>query len=235
MPDVPELLPQDRMAGEKETTGLYLSGHPMDEYRQMLKGANVVPIGQIMESFAENSGKFSDEQIVTVAGVIQTVRSRMTRNNTMMAYLTLEDDTGAIELLAFSSALRQYDSILRENNPVMITGKISVRDEKEPQMILNAARLLLEYDDPVLQETRQMNGETDLLLAPNQRLYLKLEDMQGRNFRKTRAILRLFPGMTQVVLVDAQTGKRYGARCGPDSAMLEELRQILGVKNVVIK
>lgn len=137
------------MAGEKETTGLYLSGHPMDAYRPMLKNAHVASIGDIMTSFAEGADRYQDEQVVTVAGVIQSIRTRPTRNGSLMAYIVLEDDTAAMEMLAFSSILRRYDSFLKENQPVMITGKLTVRDEKDPQLMVDRARLLLDSEEPI--------------------------------------------------------------------------------------
>ena len=231
MPDVPELPPQERMAGEKETTGLYLSGHPMDAYRPMLKNAHVASIGDIMTSFAEGADRYQDEQVVTVAGVIQSIRTRPTRNGSLMAYIVLEDDTAAMEMLAFSSILRRYDSFLKENQPVMITGKLTVRDEKDPQLMVDRARLLLDSEEPIPLPDLPPRSQ----LAPDQRLYLRVDKLDSRDFRKTRAMLNLFPGLTQVILVAADTGKRYGTRCDPEPGMLQELRRVLGEKNVVIK
>ena len=92
------------MLMEKETTGIYLSGHPMDDYRHLLKGTHVVPIGALMDE--ENP--YRDDQIVSVAGVVQNVKMKTTRNNSMMAYVTVEDDTASLEMLAFSNVLTQY-------------------------------------------------------------------------------------------------------------------------------
>ena len=238
LPDVPELLPQDLMAGEKETTGLYLSGHPMDEYRPLLKNSHVVPIGAILSSFAESDGRFCDEQIVTVAGIVQSLRSRTTRNNSMMAYVVVEDDTAAMEMLAFAQTLQRYDSFLKENSPVMITGRISVRDEKEPQMVIQEVKLLLLDDNPTLaaaQRRAQQQERGRVTLQAGQRLYLKVESVDGVAFRKTRAILNLFPGSVPVIILAADTGKRYGTTCDLETGMLEELRQVLDSKNVMIK
>ena len=238
LPDIPELLPQDKMAGEKETTGLYLSGHPMDEYRPLLKHSHVVPIGAILSSFMEDDGRFADEQTVTVAGIVQSFRTRTTRNNSLMAYVVVEDDTGAMEMLAFASTLQRYDSFLQENCPVMITGRISVRDEKEPQMIINEAKPLSLEDDPVLQQAAQTlrrQEREQVQVQTGQRLYLKVSGVESVAGRKTRAILNLFPGQVPVIILDAETGKRYGGQCAPEAGMLTELQMLLGAKNVVIK
>ncbi|MBQ5748761.1 MAG: DNA polymerase III subunit alpha, partial [Oscillospiraceae bacterium] len=124
IPDLPELSRQELMAMEKETTGLYLTGHPMDDYRQMLRGANVAPIGEIMESFANHTGEYEDEQNVSIAGIVETIKMKTTKNNSMMAYVTLEDDTGVIEMIVFSNALTQYGNLLAANSAVVINSTV---------------------------------------------------------------------------------------------------------------
>ncbi len=223
VPDLPELSRRDLMAMEKETTGLYLSGHPMDEYRNKLSGTRVIPIGKIMASFAEADGQFLDEQIVSIAGIVQSVRMKTTRNHSMMAYIMLEDDTGAMELLAFSNTLEQYGTYLKENSAVILVGKLSVRDEKEPQMIVNRAR-------PI------GDGETAGQAAPQQQtLYLRLRSQNDPNLRKVKAILSMFPGEGKTVLFFADTRIRYGSTCSPRQDMLEELAALLGPDSVVLK
>ena len=105
VPELPEIAPQERMAMEKEVTGLYLSGHPMDGYRSQLRARGVAAIGEILTCFEEGEDTYADGQNVQIAGIIQQMKMKTTRNNTIMAYVTLEDDTGDMELLAFSSAV----------------------------------------------------------------------------------------------------------------------------------
>jgi hypothetical protein len=153
LPDLPEFTAQELMSMEKETTGLYLSGHPMDAYREAARRKGAVSIGALMADFAQEGGptRFADEQRVTVAGIISRYKTKTTRNNSLMAYVTLEDDTGAMELLVFSRTLGESGSYIRENSPVIVSGKISVRDEKEPQILCDTLRpitdTIQEYDD----------------------------------------------------------------------------------------
>ena len=220
VPDLPEIAPNELMQMEKETIGLYLSGHPMDEYRKQLKGMGIVPIMQIMESFENEDGIFRDDQVVRIAGIVETVRMKTTRSNSMMAYVTLEDDTGAIELLAFSNVIARSGSYLKENMPVIVEGRLSVRDEKAPQMVINGISLISE----VAQQPQ----------TP-QKLYLKVPTENSVADRKTRAILNMFPGELPVVLYFADTGVRRGTRCSLREDMLRELNEILGKNNVVLK
>ena len=222
VPELPELAKNDLMQMEKETIGLYLSGHPMDEYRRQLKGSGVVPILRIMESLENGDGVFRDEQIVRVAGIVEKVRMKTTRSNSMMAYVTLEDDTASIELLAFSNVIARSGSYLKENMAIVAEGRISVRDEKAPQMVLNEARPLSEVAEAAP-------------AAQAQKLYLKLPAENGAEDRKTRAILNMFPGDLPTVLYFADSGVRRGTRCMLRADMLAELRALLGEKNVVLK
>ena len=227
IPKLPELSATDRINMEKETTGLYLSGHPMDDYRAFLKNTRVIPIGRLME---EENG-FADDQIVSVAGIVQTVKMKSTRNNSMMAYITLEDDTAAVEMLAFSNVLGQFGGYLKENSPVVITGRLSLRDDKDPQIVINRARPMsdFEHGDPEPAEERP---------APRNlsgTLYLRLESEQDPNYRKVRAILNMFPGDAPAVLFFADTRARRGTRCALAEPMLAELKRRLGEGNVVLK
>ena len=223
IPKLAEMKKADLMLLEKETTGIYLSGHPMDDYRHLLKGTHVVPIGTLLDE--ENT--YQDDQIVSVAGVVQTVKMKTTRNNSMMAYVTVEDDTAALEMLAFSNVLSQYGNHLKENQPVVITGRLSLRDDKEPQIVINRARPMSDFTDrPILPEPEEKPAGT---------LYLRLPGEQNPLFRKVKAIINMFPGSSKVVVYFADTKQRRGASCDLDRRMLQELENLLGRENVVVK
>ena len=214
-----EELPKNRlMQMEKETIGLYLSGHPMDEYRKQLQGSGAVPILQILQSFENGDGVYRDEQIVRIAGVVETVKTKTTRNNTLMAYVTLEDDTGSMELLVFSTVIAKRGELLKENTPVVVEGRLSVRDDKAPQMVANEIYPIHELVRPVAKK-----------------LYIKLPTEGSLEDRKARAILNMFPGTVQAVLYYTDTGIRRGTNCALREDMLQELRRILGDSSVVLK
>ena len=226
VPKLNEISKADRMLMEKETTGIYLSGHPMDDYRPYLKNTNVVPIGALMD----DESSYQDDQIVSVAGVVQTVKMKTTRNNSMMAYVTLEDDTAAIEMLAFSNVLNQFGGYLKENQAVVITGRLSMRDDKEPQIVINRARPISDFAnaEPEREEPKPVN-ETKKVL------YLRLDSENSASFQPVKASLQMFPGDTNVVLYFADTGVRRGTRCALDEQLLQKLKELLGEGNIVLK
>ncbi len=225
IPKLPELSKGQLMTMEREATGLYLSGHPMDDYRKYLKNTHVLPIGVLLGEECP----VEDEGIVSVAGIVQAVKMKTTRNNSMMAYVTVEDDTGTMEMLAFSNVLSQYGSYVKENMAVVITGRLSVRDDKEPQIVINRVRPISDYADGAASEELPANKPL------TGKLYLKIPSEDSLEFNKTRAILNMFPGENPVVLYFADTAVRRGTRCSFRESMLRELKNLLGNENVVLK
>ena len=225
IPSLPEMNRADMMAMEKETTGIYLSGHPMDDYRPFLKNTHVVPIGSLLDE----ESSFKDDQIVSVAGIVQNVKMKTTRSGSMMAYVTVEDDTASMEMLAFSNVLNQFGGYLKENSAVVVTGRLSIRDEKEPQIVINRARPISDYAE------REIVEEAPKPTVANGTLYLQLAGESDPRYNKVKAILNMFPGAGKVVVFFADNRTRRGTTAALDSRMLIELKNLLGEANVVLK
>ena len=230
IPKLPERSRAELMAMEKETTGIYISGHPMDDYRALLKNTHVVPMASLMDE----EQHYSDDQIVSVAGIVQSVKMKSTRNNSVMAYVSIEDDTAALEMLAFSNVLSQYGGYLKENNPVVVTGRLSLRDDKDPQIVINRVRPMSDFDrDPVPVSEEPIHSKPVPMLSGS--LYLRLNTQTDPRYSKVRAILNMFPGDRPATVFFADTRQRRGTRCALDQRMLRELRAVLGEENVVVK
>lgn len=230
IPKLKEMSKADLLAMEKETTGIYISGHPMDDYRALLRNTHVVHIGDLMNE----DGGYQDDQIVSIAGIVQSVKMKTTRSNSMMAYVTVEDDTAAIELIAFSNVLNQYGGYLRENTPVVITGRLSIRDEKEPQIVVNRARPMSDFaEEPRI--TAEPAPEQRPAPAVQGTLYLRLTGEADPRYGKVKAMLNMFPGESTVVLFFEDTRQRRGTRCLLMDSLLLELKNVLGEANVVLK
>ena len=230
IPKMPERSRAELMAMEKETTGIYISGHPMDDYRALLKNTHVVPMSNLMDE----GSSFSDDQIVSVAGIVQSVKMKTTRNNSVMAYVSVEDDTAALEMLAFSNVLSQYGGYLRENTPVVITGRLSLRDDKDPQIVINRVRPMSDFDREVRQEPEQETPVPPVQVLQGS-LYLRLQSQNDPRYGKVRAMVNMFPGDSSVTVFFADTRQRRGARCALDNRLLRELEALLGTENVVLK
>ena len=233
LPDIPEFSQQELMNMEKETTGLYFSGHPMDQYRDEVKRLNASAIVSILDDFAQEGGptRFADGQRVTIAGVVTSSKTKTTKNNSLMAYVTVEDDTAAIELLCFSRTLDACGACLQENQAVVVQGKLSVRDEKAPQILCDSAVPLgggVPLPAPV-------PAGSEKKLAEGSVLYLKFPGKDSPELRHMKLVFQMFPGSTPVKLVMADTRKVFGTRLLLHQALLQEARETLGGENVVVK
>ena len=232
LPDIPEFTAQERMTMEKETTGLYLSGHPMDAYRDLVRRMRVPPIGKVLEDFAQESGptRFADGQYITLAGVVTSSKTKTTKNNSLMAYVVVEDESGSIEMLCFSRTLDICGPYLRENQAVVVKGKLSVRDEKAAQLMCDSAYPLETaaggLPPPAPQSGKLVKGET---------LYLKFPSLDHPAVRHMKLVFTMFPGDTQVKMVMADTRKVYGTQALLHQALIQEAKETLGGENVVVK
>ncbi len=234
LPDIPEYALDERMRQEREVTGLYLSGHPMNAYRDEAKRAGAAQIGAINEDFAQEGGPalFQDGQAVTAAGIVTAYRTRATRNGSLMAYATVEDDTGAIELLCFSKTLERFGRLLSPDSAVLVRGKLSVRDEKPPQIMCDEVYSLRGGEEkPVVpvkapQGTQVLDGKT---------LWLRLPSASAPVLAHINRVIAMFPGSTPARIVFTDSGKRLGTTCLLGKSLVDELTEVLGQENVVVR
>ena len=152
-----------------------------------------------------------------------------------------------MEMLCFSRVLGQYGGCLQENSAVLVKGKISARDEKEPQLMVDSAVPLEDVAlgvAPEAQPIRQFGPMREQpydrepvrnVAGPEQTLYLKLDTMEGKQLARVKSILKMFPGYTKTVLYFADTKKRMGTACLCDVLLLRELQEYLGRDSVVLK
>ena len=233
LPDIPEFTPQELMTMEKATTGLYLSGHPMDQYRQEVKALRAPTMASILEDFAQEGGptRFADDQRITLCGVVTASKTKTTKNNSLMAYVTLEDDTASMELLCFARVLDACGAYLKENQAVVVKGRLSVRDEKAPQVMADSVYPL----STVKGGTPPPPAPKGEKLLEGQTLYLKFPSIDSPAVRHMKLVFNMFPGTTPVRMVMADTRKVYAASVLLHRALVEEARETLGADNVVVK
>ena len=229
LPDLPEYTATERMFMEKETTGLYLSGHPMNDYRGAARAAGAVPIHDILEDFAAEGGpaRYADGQNVTIAGIVTSNRTRTTKNNTLMAYVVVEDEVSSMELLCFSRTIEQCGSYMAVNTPVVVKGRLSVRDEKPPQIMCDSIYPLDTKAVPAAPEPPKAKKIATI--------FLRFPSMDSVAFRHIRLVMTMFEGETPVKIRLADTGKLLAGKCLNHPALLAECRQWLGEENVVVR
>ena len=144
-PDIPELSFRERLRLEKECSGIYFSGHVLEDYSKHIEKISPCEIGNILASFSEDAECdeiFADKQTLTVCGVITRRQTKMTKNGAQMAFLTLEDRFGEMEIIVFPKSLEDIGHILMTDAAVCIVGQLSLRDDEEPKILCQTALLL---------------------------------------------------------------------------------------------
>ncbi len=247
LPSIPEYTPEEKMKMERETTGLYLSGHPMDHYRDTARKSGAVSIGGVMSDFADENGPhiYHDEQRLRLAGVVTAVRRKTTRSNSLMAYVTMEDDISSIEVLCFARTLEESGALLQEGKIVLMEGRISVRDEKAPQLL--ADRVYTLENGPV-PESRNPGSWSRGPIPPREaypreqtppgrpgRLFVQVPTLEDARVRKIRQYLVMFPGTDRLVLYCADTKKKYAIGCMIHPSLVRALQKLVGEENVAVR
>ena len=121
-PPMEELPKAQILAMEKEMTGFFVTGHPLDAYRAELRG--MLQIGQIL------SGECTDNQRVNIAGIVTAAKRLPTKNGETMCFATVEDFTGAVEVVVFPRTFERFGPLLVMDRPVSVAGRLSVSDDK---------------------------------------------------------------------------------------------------------
>lgn len=219
MPKLGEFDKAQLLKMEKEITGLYLSGHPLLAYRPVIQRLKTTQISAMLQS--ENSG-FQDHAKVRCVAIVDTIKKKVTKNNDVMAFINIEDLSGSIECMAFPAVFAQYQPLLHEGTPLLLQGRISLRDEQPPQLILETVQPLPPADTP---------------LPAVKTLYLRIGSLQSPAFAKVKALLSKHPGNAPVCIYCMDTRKvlkSQSLRADLSDALIDRLFALLGGENVKI-
>ncbi len=142
LPEIPEFSPRERLALEKEMLGLYISGHPLDQYRFLLER---MPRLTRCAELAE----VADGRPVTVGGIVKAAQSIYTKKGRPMAFLTLEDLTGSVEVVVFPDLYEKEEKLFREDSLLIVTGRTDTREEE-------SVKILADTVTPLPREPKQL-------------------------------------------------------------------------------
>lgn len=146
-----------------------------------------------------------------------------------MAYIQIEDATGSMEMVAFEKALDAGRDYIHINSPVTIKGRISVRDEKEPELIVDTIRSLDDYNYATMPDA-----------APEakpigQEIWVRIPNKDDDRMCRLEAARKMHPGNERLIVYCEDTQKQYGASCHLTKAFADELTAIFGSTNIAIK
>lgn len=239
LPDIEEFDKKHLLKMEKESVGMYLSGHPMEEYQQLCAricgGINIGMIleaGETNEDAAPVDNGINDGDRVTVAGIITARKDKTTKSNRRMAFVQLEDLFGVVEVLVFPKVYDELTQLLREEEMIVAKCNVSIREDEETKLLLESAEPLSLYirnENAVPKNKGHKNYS-------GKKLFIKMGTQNARVSKLVLSVLRRFPGDMPAVFYIADSGKKFCVPedmfVTPDEALLEELAAILGTENV---
>lgn len=135
MPDVGEYTREMKLAFEKEVLGIYVSGHPLEEYVGLWKSHITNKVSDFFLDEETGSTRVLEGTKVTIGGMITEKKIKYTKNNQVMAFLTVEDLTGSLEVIVFPRSYEQDSELLQEDAKVFIRGRVSLEEDKDGKLI----------------------------------------------------------------------------------------------------
>ena len=233
-PDMKEYTLKELLLLDKESSGMYFSGHMVDNYSNHINTLNTDRISDILSDTDEDNTnptpKYQDKQSVKIAGIITAKKTKTIKNGETMAFIKVEDRFGEIEVIVFARQYAKYASEIFNENAVLINGTVSVEDGEDSKILLSSIMPLMSNT-----EISYADKEKDKVSA---RIFVKVKELSSLPTSKISRISLLNPGKTQIVIFDSSTGKYSvlkGVTVELTDVVLARLGAIFGEENVVVK
>ena len=230
---------------EKEATGVYMTGHPLDDWREVMKEMSFTAAQAAELTEAPDHGMSQDGRQAEMGGILISVNGKSTKKGDYMAFVTLEDMTGQIECLVFPKVYERYQALLQEDSIAVLSGRLSVREEEDPKLLVES---ICRMEDWQKRKAEKPSGQANPALRSDSRtdariaseserkLFLRLE---RKDMDRARAILALEAGAVPVYMHIPSEKitllcPREAWSSGSGKA-LQRLQEELGKENVVLK
>ena len=235
-PDIKEYSLRELLLLEKESSGMYFSGHMIDNYAEAIARNAPDSISDILDSFTEeeSDGKYRDKSFVKVAGIISSKKTKVTKSGATMAFITVEDRYAEIEVIVFAKQYTVNSSELYVDNAVIVEGNLSSEDGDLPRILLSSVTSLSQ-DGRVSEEQNPVavpDSDTE------KRLFIRVSSLDPAVLQPIYRLSALNRGNTQIVLYDAATAKYSSMKnitIYPSEYVTDRLKKIFGENNVILK
>ena len=230
-PDIPEMPLRELLLLEKESSGMYFSGHMIDNFSKHISSISPDKISDILLDTSEereSEAKYKDKSQVKIAGIITAKKTKVTKNGDVMAFLTVEDRFAEIEVIVFAKNYKRLSELLTEEAAVLIVGNVSTEEGESARILLSDASLLRSDSEMTSADSKPL--ETTI--------YIKVSSLADPRIANIQRIATLNSGNAKVVLFDEST-KKYSAMRSvsiePSERVISRLYSIFSEQNVIIK
>lgn len=244
LPDLKEFSTNELLRMEKEIAGIYLSGHPADNYSLYAERMNADRIGEIITN---ETARYPDGKRVLIVGIVSRVKTQVTKSGKLMAFINVEDKYGIIEVVVFPNVYEKSTILLNENTPVIIKGSLNFKEDEEPKIISDSIAKAFNNDEckdmpPTNAEKRRAEGANTAVYNKNtapQALYLRIDDLNTDMYYRAKRVTDIFDGRTPVIFYLTNSKRKVKAPLNMwvslNDVMIKELKHQLGDENVAVK
>lgn len=229
MPEIPEYPKDILLQQEKEVSGLYLSGHPLEQFKEQID-----TIGNCTISHLTSEEEAEDNRPVTLVCTVAKVKMMTTKSNDMMAFATVEDLTGSMEVLIFPKVLQAATTQIKENAVLIVSGRTSIKEDEDPKIVADRIRAI-DDDSP---ETRALKTASTRA-EKKKKLYLRIPSRESGEYRMVENLISIFEGDTPVCIRYCDTKQmlqnpptQWVLLC---DRLVDELKRAIGDSNVAIQ
>ena len=226
---VPEYEERELLGMEKEMLGIYISGHPLEKMQERIRANTNINTLQMINIKEENDLS-KDGKSIKYAGIITSVKKKYTKNNTIMAFVTIEDLYGATEIIVFENCYNRASNILLVDNIVLVDGRLSIKEDDEVKIVANTIVDFENATKNVQEETIQKQEQKP------RKLTLNIQNTTEQQKAQLRGAIRFFSGERNniiVQIIDDEGIKPCGA-IYLNEEILKEFEEILGKENVTV-
>ena len=219
-----ELAERELLSLEKEMLGIYISGHPLEKFRNaILKQTNINSM-QIRDLNGENVAGFRDNQNVKYAGTITNVKKKYTKKNTIMAFVTVEDLYGNVELVVFDSVYSRCESLLFNENIILVSGRLSIKEDEDARIIVQDIK---EFSE---------SSENENMVKKPTKMVIDITNLDSKQKDRLKGAIKFFTGdkvNMKLNVLDKSEEKSCGAIYLTEQ-ILQAFKEIVGENNVLL-
>ncbi len=235
LPFVPEMPQFELLAGEKEVTGMYISGHPLERYSIACGSKGFIKTFDLND--AEKNVRL-DGKRVSIVAMVSKVRKKATKTDQTMAFVDAEDMYGNVNVILFPKLYSEYLQYLNTGSVLKFTGRVSVKESGEVDLVCDIIETVLSDEKQPKATSNQINQTVEQ--SPKSRirsgLYLRVTSLSSVEYNKCREMMNDFSGDTPVVIKETESGKAFVSPqkdwVTVSDALLIKLTDVLGEENV---
>ena len=225
---------KELLSMEKEMLGIYISGHPLAKYKEIIQNLSTINTMEMLRIKEENDLSQDGKQVKYV-GIINTIKKKFTKRNTQMAFITVEDLYGVAEVIVFDSCYSKSQNVLLEENIVLIDGRLSIKEDDNVKIVANT---ISEFNDTIL-----INSNTNLVgasIAHSQNttkpkhIIINITNLTEEQKAHLRGAIKFFTGDKNNIAISVKQDDKV-LPCGAiyiTEEILKAFKEIVGEENI---